>query len=207
MDLNLWEGGRPLTVNDCGDCRVQTCPGPHRMAAHRRRSPYLLGGAFDPACDVNRRECYETLVDGDIVWLALIPEDSIFESLRLRLDAADATNPITYNVIANRINLETCELGATVAVPAGFAGLTTAALNAVFGEPTGGPIYNNPYAVPNREGIIVGLELLTLPAGGALAFRGRINLAVYARDFEVATLADCRLNGPCIIDNPVQASS
>ncbi len=203
MDLNLWEGGRPLTVNDCGDCRIQACPGPHRMSAHRRRSPYLMGGAFDPACDVNRRECYETLVDGDIVWLALIPEDAFFQKLRLRIDVADATAPIIFNVIANRMNLETCVVGAVVALPAAFAALTTAALVAVQGIPTTpAQQYTDPYAVGGREGIIVGLELTTLPPGGALAFMGRINLAVYAEDFEVATLADCRLNGPCIINNP-----
>ena len=122
----------------------------------------------------------------------------------MRIEVPDPDNQITFNVIANRMNLETCVVGATVALPQGFAALTTAALAAVFGEPTGAPLYTNPYAVGGREGIIVGLELTTLPAGGALAFKGRINLAVYARDFEVATIADCRLNGPCIINNPVQ---
>lgn len=203
MDLNLWEGGRPLTVNDCGDCRIQACPGPHRMSAHRRRSPYLLGGAFDPACDVNRRECYETLADGDIVWLALIPEDALFESLRARIEVPDAVNIVTFNVIANRINLDDCTLGASVALPAAFAGLTSAVQTSTYGVPTTpAQQYTDPYAVGGREGIIVGFELLTLPVGGALNFFGRLNLAVYARDFEVATLADCRLNGPCVINNP-----
>ena len=201
-DLNLWEGGRPLTLDDCGECRTQTCPAPHRMAAHRRRSPYLLGGAFDPACDVVRHDCYEALEAGDIVWLALIPEDSLFESVRGLVEVPDATNVITFNIIANLINLDDCVLGAAVTLPGSYAGQSSATQHAIF-SPLTADVYTDPYAAgPVRTGIVVGLELLTLPAGGALAFLGRINLAVYARDFQVATIADCRLNGPCVINVP-----
>lgn len=202
--VHLWEGGSAVVVGvDCGGCKENVYPGPHRMAAHRRRAPYLLGNTLDPLCDLRNRDCFCQLVVDDIVWLALIPEDSYFEALRLKVAEPDAGGMVV-NVLAEFVNLDTGAAGAAVALPAGFAGVSTAALLAVFGEPTGAPIYTNPFAAgPVRQGIRVGIQIDALPASGNVCdYRGRLELSVAARDLETVQLADCRLNGSCVINNP-----
>jgi hypothetical protein len=171
------------------------------MAAHRRRAPYLLGGAIDPTCDLRNRDCFCQIVDDDIIWLALIPEDSYFEALRVKVVEPDAGG-VVFDVVAEQINLDTGAVIGPVALPGGFAGIATTVLVAVFGEPTGAPIYTNPYTGGVRNGIRVGVQVTAIPQGGFCDYRGRIELSVAARDLETVQLADCRLNGSCVINNP-----
>jgi hypothetical protein len=162
----------------------------------------LLGGAIDPVCDLRNRDCFCQLVDDDIVWLALIPEDSYFEALRVKVVEPDAGGVI-FSVVAEQINLDTCAVIGPVALPVGFAGIVTSALVAVFGEPTGAPVYTNPYTGGVRNGIRVGIQFTALPASDLFCdYRGRIELSVAARDLETVQIADCRLNGSCVINNP-----
>ena len=202
-DVQLWEGGRALVVGvDCGGCKENDCPAPHRMAAHRRRSPYILGGAIDPVCDLRNRDCFCQLVATDIVWLALIPEDSYFEALRVKVVEASALG-VVFSVVAEQINLDDCAVIGAVALPVGFAAIATAAQVAVFGAPTGAPVYTNPYTGGVRNGIRVGIQFTALPASGLFCdYQGRIELSVVARDLETVQIADCRANGSCVINNP-----
>lgn len=202
MDVQLWEGGQAF-LPDCGECKVSVCPAPHRMAAHRRRAPYNMGGAFDYECDVVNRVCYDLLTEGDTLWMVLVPEDSYTTLIRVKVTAADPVNVITFNTVAEVINGETCEVISTPVVPVAVQGLSTAAVDAALGvlDPA---IYTDPYASAGtvREVLRVGLQLATFPANGLAAFLGRIELTVVAQDFETVQIADCRANGPCIIDNP-----
>jgi len=199
-NLNRWEGGTPrLEESQCGGCRENSFPGPHRMAAHRRRAPYNLGNCFDPACDEACEAGFAQLAADDIVWLALVPDDSLLTGARVRVEVADAVNPIGFDVVAERVNLEDGVAGAAVVVPAGLTGLSTATLNAAWGAI--GPDYTDPYVGNNGEGIRVGLQLTSIPAGGVLDFKGRICLSVQASDFETVSQANCRGNR-CVIDNP-----
>jgi hypothetical protein len=208
MNINLWEGGcpQPPIGVDCGDCKQNGCPGPHKMAAHRRRAPYNMGGAFDPACDVRNQPCYALLEAGDTVWMALIPEDAIISGVRDRVTGPD-DGGLTYTPIIQEIDLDTCApVGEAIEIGAGPQ--ATAACFARWTAQTG--LYANP-CVPSvgpppttysRHGYLVGLRLDALPAGGANEFRGRVELTVVAMDFETVSVADCRLNGPCVINNP-----
>lgn len=201
-DVQLWEGGRGQAPGvDCGGCKENAYPSPHRMAAHRRRSPYLLGGAFDPVCDQRNRDCYCQLQVTDIVWLALVPEDALFESVRAKVVSPDAGG-LVFTVVAETVNLDTGVTIAPVVLPGAFAGVVTTAELAVYGAPAA-PVYTNPYTPPGaRTGVRVGVQVDVLPAGGVCNFGGRIEVSVYARDFETAQLADCRANGACFINNP-----
>lgn len=202
-DVQLWEGGSALVVGvDCGGCKENNYPGPHRMAAHRRRAPYLLGGAIDPVCDLRNRDCFCQLVADDIVWLALIPEDSLFLDLRVKVVEPDAGG-VVFSVVAEQINLDDGAVIGPVALPAGFAGVATVANVAVAGSPTGAPVYTNPYTGGVRNGIRVGVQFTALPASGLFCdYRGRIELSVRAADYETVQIADCRANGSCVINNP-----
>jgi hypothetical protein len=201
-DVQLWEGGSALVVGvDCGGCKENNYPGPHRMAAHRRRAPYLLGGAIDPICDLRNRDCFCQIEVNDIIWLALIPEDSYFEALRVKVVEPDAGG-VVFSVVAEQINLDDGAVVGAVVLPAGFAGVATVANVAVFGEPTGAPLYTNPYTGGIRNGIRVGVQITAIPAGGFCDYRGRIELSVAARDLETVQIADCRANGSCVINNP-----
>lgn len=204
MDVNLWEGGQAF-LPDCGECKVSICPAPHRMAAHRRRAPYNMGGAFDYQCDVVNRVCYDLLTTGDTVWIALVPEDSLLEAIRILIRVPDATNVLTFTVVAEVISLEDC--GASVTTPLAFAAggpHTSAALFANYTAFAGA--YTAPFVPPGgpetRQGVRVGIQMDVIPAGGLAAFMGRIEVTVVASDFETVQIADCRANGPCIIDNP-----
>lgn len=203
MDYNLWQGGVAQLPN-CGDCLVDICPAPHQMAAHRRRAPYNLGQAFDYACDVGHRGCYDLLVDGDVLWLALIPEDALLDGIRLKVPVLDASaeGTITFDVVAKTITLDDCGAAVTtpIALPAGFAGLDTLTQQAIWDE-IAPRLYTNPYGPSGREGIAVGLSFTTFGTGGVSAFKGRIELTVQAQDLQTAQIADCRGNA-CVINNP-----
>jgi hypothetical protein len=203
-DIQIWEGDGAACVNglqgQCGGCRENQCPAPHRLAAHRRRAPYNMGGFFDAMCDEKNADCYAQLVAGDVVWLALIVEDALLSSIRVRVEAEDAANPITYEVVAETIKLDDCTVVGAVTIPAALQGLTTAALDAAWAA-LAAPAYTDPYAVGGREGIRVGLQLNTIPAGGVLANRARISLVAVASDFEVVGIPNCR-DGRCVINNP-----
>jgi hypothetical protein len=202
-DVQLWEGGNAVVVGvDCGGCKENVYPAPHRMAAHRRRAPYIMGGAIDPVCDVRNRDCYCQLVTDDIVWLALVPEDSFVEYIRLKIPDGDA-NGLLVTVVAERINADDGVLIGAVALPAAFAAVATVAPIAVFGAPTVAPAYTNPFGVGGvREAIRVGIQVTAVPVGGFCLYQGRIELSVYARDLETVQIADCRINGSCVINNP-----
>lgn len=203
MDLNLWLGGT-AQLPDCGECLVDICPAPHRMSAHRRRAPYNLGQAFDYACDAEHRGCYDTLVDTDTLWLALIPEDSLLEGIRVKVPVLDASaeGTITFDVVAETITLDDCGAAVTtpIVLPAGLTGLDTLTLQSIW-EEIAPMLYTNPYGPSGREGIRVGLQFTTFGTGGVQAFKGRIELTVVARDLETVQLADCRGNA-CVIANP-----
>jgi hypothetical protein len=203
-DLQLWEGDGAACVNglegQCGGCRENRCPAPHRLAAHRRRAPYNMGGFFDAMCDEKNAECYALLTQGDTVWLALITEDALLSSIRVAVRDPDAANPITFEVVAERIKLDDCTVVGAVTIPAALQGLSTAAQDAAW-APLATAQYTDPYAVGGREGIRVGLQLNTLPVGGALGQRSRIELTSVASDFETVGIGNCR-DGRCIIDNP-----
>lgn len=202
MDVNLWEGGTAF-LPDCGECKISICPAPHRMAAHRRRAPYNMGGAFDYQCDVVNQVCYDLLTAGDTLWMALVPEDSVLEAIRLKVPVPDAVNVITFDVVAETITLEDCGTLVTtpIVLPVTLTGLTTAALASIY-APITPALYTQPYGPSGREGIRVGLELTTFPANGLPSFGGRIELTVVASDLETVQIADCRANGPCTIENP-----
>lgn len=207
-DIQIWEGDGAACVvgleGQCGGCRENRCPTPHRMAAHRRRAPYNMGGFLDPLCDEKNADCYAQLEAGDVVWLALIPEDSLFQAVRVKVENADATNVVTFAVVAEAINADTCAVLGSVALPAGVAALSAAALDSVYAalDPAR---YTDPYQALGppivREAVRVGISLTTIPAGGMLTFRGRILLTAVASDFETAGIPNCR-EGRCIIDNP-----
>jgi len=202
MDVNLWEGGTAFLPN-CGECKVSICPAPHKMAAHRRRAPYNLGQAFDYACNDTDRVCYDLLVAGDTLWLALIPEDSLLEGIRVKVPVPDAVNVITFSIVAETITLDDC--GATVTtpivLPVPLTGLTTAALLSTWAQ-ISPMLYTQPYAVGGRQGIRIGIVFTTFPVNGLSSFLGRIELTAVARDLETSQLADCRLNAACVIANP-----
>lgn len=204
MDLNLWLGG-VAQLPDCGECLVDICPAPHRMSAHRRRSPYNLGYAFDYLCDVNRRACYDQLVADDTVWLALVPEDSLLEAIRAKVTVPDASaeGTITWTVLAETISLDDCGAAVTTPIvlgaPLDVAHDTLAVASFFLQESP--MLYTNPYGPSGREGIRVGLQINTFGTGGLQAFKGRVELTVVARDLETAQIADCRGNA-CVIDNP-----
>lgn len=202
MDVNLWEGGTAF-LPDCGECKVSICPAPHKMAAHRRRAPYNMGGAFDYQCDVVNRVCYDLLVAGDTLWLALIPEDAVLHAIRTKVSVPDAVNTFTYDIVAETITLEDCGAALTtpIVLPVSLAGISVAALAAVY-APITPNLYTDPYNALGRTGIRVGIEFNTFPANGLAAFLGRIELTVVASDLETVAVADCRLNGPCVIANP-----
>ena len=170
------------------------------MAAHRRRAPYNMGGAIDPVCDPRNRDCYCQLQVDDTVWLALVPEDSLFLGLRLKIPYADAAG-LVINVLANQINLDDGSVIAPIALAGGFAAVVTSAAFALE-ETLATPFYTNPYTGGVRNGVLVGVQVDALPAGGFCDFQGRIELTVRALDFETAQVADCRINGSCIIENP-----
>jgi hypothetical protein len=201
-DVQLWEGGRAVTQGvDCGGCKENAYPGPHRLAAHRRRSAYLLGGAFDPTCDQRNRDCFCQLVATDTVWLALIPEDALFLAVRTKVTDGDAGG-LVYTVVAETFDLDTGAAIAPVVLPGTVAGLATSAPLAVY-APLATPTYTTPYGPGGaRVGIRVGVQVDTLPTGGACTYGGRIELSVLARDFETAQIADCRLTGSCFINLP-----
>lgn len=203
-DVQLWEGGSAQVVGvDCGGCKENNCPAPHRMAAHRRRSPYIMGGAFDPLCDQRNRDCYCQLEVGDTVWLALVPEDSLLEYTRVKVVDGDAGG-LVFSVVAEEITLDDCAVIGAANIGAGLTGLVTTACLAVFAVPPAA-LYSQPCPGGDptlRRGYRVGIQVDTLPAGGVCNYQGRIELSVYARDFETVQIADCRLNGSCVINNP-----
>lgn len=199
-DVQLWEGGRAIAPGvDCGGCKENSYPAPHRMAAHRRRAPYDLGGAVDVVCDPRNRDCYCQIEADDIVWLALVPEDSYFEGVRVKVTDGDAGG-VVFSVVAEEINLDDGSVIAPV-VLAGVAGLVTTDPLAV-SSLLAAPFYTNPYAGGVRAGVRVGLQFTAIPAGGFCDYQGRIELTALARDLETAQIADCRQNGSCVINNP-----
>lgn len=203
MDVNLWEGGTAF-LPDCGECKVSICPAPHKMAAHRRRAPYNMGGAFDYQCDGTNRVCYDLLLAGDTLWLALIPEDSVLHAIRTKVSVPDAVNVFTYDIVAETISLDDCGAAVTtpIVLPVALAGITVAALESIY-APITPNLYTDPFpAVGGRQGIRVGIEFNAFPVNGLAAFLGRIELTVVASDLETVSVADCRLNGPCVIANP-----
>jgi hypothetical protein len=202
MDVNLWEGGTAF-LPDCGECKVSICPAPHKMAAHRRRAPYNMGAAFDYQCDPTNQVCYDLLLAGDTLWLALIPEDALLEGIRVKVSEPDAINQITFSVVAETITLEDCGTAVTtpIVLPVSLTGLNANALLSVWAQ-ISPMLYTQPYGPSGREGIRIGLVLTTLPVNGLPSFRGRIELTAVARDLETVTVANCRLNGPCVIANP-----
>lgn len=202
MDVNLWEGGTAFLPN-CGECKVSICPAPHKMAAHRRRAPYNMGAAFDYACDVTNRVCYDLLVAGDTLWLALIPEDSLLEGIRLKVSVPDAVNQITFDVVAETITLDDCGTAVTtpIVLPVALTGLDANTLQSIWAE-IQPMLYTQPYGPSGREGIRIGIEFTTFPVNGLNTFAGRVELTAVARDLETVQVANCRLNGPCVIDNP-----
>lgn len=202
MDVNLWEGGTAF-LPDCGQCKVSICPAPHKMAAHRRRAPYNMGAAFDYQCDETNQVCYNLLVAGDTLWLALIPEDALAEGIRLKVSAADNVNQITFDVVAETITLEDCGAAVTtpIVLPAGLTGLNANTLQSIWRE-FAPMLYTQPYGPSGRLGIRVGIQFNTFPANGLPSFQGRVELTAVAHDLETVTVADCRLNGPCVINNP-----
>lgn len=201
MDVNLWEGGTAF-LPDCGECKISICPAPHRMAAHRRRAPYNMGAAFDYQCDEVNRVCYDLLTAGDTLWLALIPEDSLLEGIRVKVPVPDAVNVITFDVVAETITLEDCGAAVTtpIVLPVSLTGLTTAALLSTWAQ-IAPMLYTQPYGPSGREGIRIGLSLTTFPVNGLPSFGGRIELTAVARDLETVQIADCRANGPCDISS------
>lgn len=203
-DIQIWEGDGAACVNglegQCGGCRENQCPAPHRLAAHRRRAPYNMGGFLDAICDEKNADCYAQLVAGDVVWLALIVEDALLSSIRVLVENADAANPMTFEVVAETIKLDTCVVVGPVAIPAALQGLTTAAQDAAWAA-LAAPAYTDPFAVGGREGIRVGIQLNTIPAGGVLGQQARILLTAVASDFETVGIPNCR-DGRCIINNP-----
>jgi hypothetical protein len=205
--IQIWEGDGAACVNglegQCGGCRENQCPAPHRMAAHRRRAPYNMGGFFDPSCDEKNVDCYAQLVDDDVVWLALIPEDSLFSAVRVKVEVADAANVLTFDVVAELINADTCEVLSAIVLPVTLAGLSAAALDAVYAA-LAAPVYTDPYAAgPVRQAVRVGLQLTAIPGvpPSALNFKGRILLTAIASDFETVGIPNCR-DGRCVINNP-----
>lgn len=201
MDVNLWEGGTAF-LPDCGECKVSICPAPHKMAAHRRRAPYNMGAAFDYACNTADRVCYDLLVAGDTLWLALIPEDALLEGIRVKVPVPDNINQITFNVVAETITLDDCGALVTtpIVLPVSLTGLNANALLSTWAE-IAPMLYTQPYGPSGREGIRIGLELLTFPVNGLPSFRGRIELTAVARDLETVQVADCRQNAACVIAN------
>jgi hypothetical protein len=200
MDVQLWEGGTAF-LPDCGECKVSICPAPHKMAAHRRRAPYNMGGAFDYQCDRTNQVCFDLLTAGDTLWMALIPEDALLEGIRVKVSVPDAVNQITFSVVAETITLDDCGNAVSVVLPVSLTGLNANALESIWAE-IAPMLYTDPYGVNGREGIRLGLVLTTLPANGIASFQGRIELTVVARDLETSQVADCRANGACVIDNP-----
>lgn len=202
MDVQLWDGGTAF-LPDCGECKVSICPAPHRMAAHRRRAPYNMGSAFDYQCNTADQVCYDLLTAGDTLWLALVPEDSLIEGIRVKVSAPDAVNQITFSVVAETITLEDCGNAVPIVLPIlplPLVGLNANALLSNWAE-FNPMLYTQPYGLNGREGVRVGLELTTLPVNGIASFMGRIELTVVARDLETVQVADCRQNGPCVINN------
>lgn len=202
MDVQLWEGGTAF-LPDCGECKVSICPAPHKMAAHRRRAPYNMGQAFDYVCNQTDRVCYDLLLATDTLWLALIPEDSLLEGIRVKVPAPDAVNVVTFDVVAETITLEDCGALTTtpIVLPVSLTGLTTAALLSVWAQ-IAPMLYTQPYTVNGRTGIRIGIQFNTFPVNGLASFLGRIELTAVARDLETAQQADCRINGACVIANP-----